>query len=116
MGLSALNIPFKELELIEIKKVIYRFVFNKYSYTIYPDLLISKEITKWPNSPSFVNTSVFYKDYIERKLQPHEIDALKKFNNYDQKVKDANIDNLLKISEYAYFLYKNQNVIKKTKK
>ena len=79
-------------------------------------MLISKEITKWPNSPSFVNTSVFYKDYIERKLQPHEIDALKKINNYDQKVKDANIDNLLKISEYAYFLYKNQNVIKKTKK
>ena len=46
VGLSALNIPYKELTLIEIQKVIDRFVFNKYSYTLYSDLDISKKITK----------------------------------------------------------------------
>ena len=42
---------------------------------------------------------------------------IEKFNNYKKQVKDASlkdINKVIKVSEHAYFLYDNQNIIRET--
>ena len=50
----------------------------------------------------------------QKNLTTAEINAIKNFNNCDKIAKEAAVDNSLSISEYAYFLYDNQNIIKET--
>ena len=44
----------------------------------------------------------------------NDVNVIKKFNNLDQEVKDAKIDDVISASEHAYFLYDNQNLIRET--
>ena len=45
-------------------------------------------------------------------LTAKDVNVIKTFNNLDQEVKDAKIDDVISASEHAYFLYDNQNLVR----
>ena len=50
----------------------------------------------------------------KKSLTAKDVNAIKKFNNLDQEVKDAKIDDVISVPEHAYFLYDNQNLVRET--
>ena len=50
----------------------------------------------------------------KKSLTAKDVNVIKKFNNLDQEVKDAKIDDVISASEHAYFLYDNQNLVRET--
>ena len=108
------NMPFRFLQSYKINRKISFFNFTENHYKLENDLNVFKYFYERPNTKHWIKTREFNGEDIGKQLSDREMKIIKNFNKYDKKVKDANLNNLIKAAEYAYFLYENQNIIKET--
>ena len=108
------NMPSKFLQVYKINKIISMFNFTANHYQILDDLNVFKYFYEWPNTGHWIKSFAFNGEILQKQISDREIKVIKNFNNYDKKVKDANLNDLIKAAEYAYFLYENQNIITET--
>ena len=113
-GLSALESPYNTLYGYAVKNYNNTIKLNnKNTYSLSNELDLHKSTYEYPNN-GLLRTSFFERNSFQKNLTIAQINSIKNFNNYDKIAKEAKIDSSLSISEYAYFLYDNQNIIKET--
>ena len=107
--------PFKVLYMFQIISTLNRddYWFGPMTYTITKYCELEKKVVA--KKHNFIQTAGKFVGLEHKKsLTANGINAIKKFNNLDQEVKDAKIDDVISASEHAYFLYDNQNLIHET--
>ena len=110
IGLSSLKVPYTRIHAYRVK--LYNGKWD--NKNVYQFGSISKNTYEYRGNTSWLVNRYFEENSFKRNLIPQEINAIKNFNNYDKMVKKVKFDNSLSISEYAYFLYDNLNIIKET--
>ena len=96
--------------------------FNDLSYTIYDDFNFPK-IIKLTNeyydyldkqSDIVITLDEFIKSEFSYSLTTTKLNTIKKFNNFDDELKDINIEVAKTSYEHSYFLYDNNSLIRET--
>ena len=96
--------------------------FNDLSYTIYDDYNFPK-IIKLTNenydnldkqNDIVITSDEFTKSEFSYSLTSTNLNTIKKFNNFDDKLKDINIEVAKTSYEHYYFLYDNNSLIRET--
>ena len=114
-GLSALDLPYTTLYAYTLNNYSYTIKLNdKNAYTLSPGLDLYKAAYEHEKSSSRATGPYFEGQTHQKNLTTAQMNSIKNFNNYDKMAKETEAYNLLSISEYAYFLYDNQNIIKET--
>ena len=105
--------PFKVLYMFQIISTLNRddYWFGPTTYTITKYRELEKEVVAKKHN-SIQTTGKFAGLEHKKSLTAKDVNVIKKFNNLDQEVKDAKIDDVISESEHAYFLYNNQNLVR----
>ena len=107
--------PFKVLCIFQIISTLNRddYWLGPRTYTITKYRELEKKVVA--RKHNFIQTTGKFAGLEHKKsLTAKDVNVIKKFNNLDQKVKDAKIDDVISASEHAYYLYDNQNLVRET--
>ena len=105
------GIPFKYLTVFSItKKVDFNFDENCYQKT--EELSIDKKIFEHPvGTVGWMASNAFKTNSVRLNLTRQQTNRIKNFNDYENQIKNSNLDGLVRAATHSYFLYENQNII-----
>ena len=96
--------------------------FNDATYTLHPDYTVFMkfkvtnekfELLDQQNDP-IITTQKIPSKFFQYDLTASNLNAIKKYNNYNDRLKDLNVNNLKTAHEHSYFLYDNNGLIRES--